>query len=173
MSPPNDTKKTLTKITQFDEDPVDAYKPTIAMMDKNNNDDDKEEEEYVAECGIGGFKPASLRMCASMAVFTGVYSFSGLLTSTLSSYVNSQVTIFFYTSTKSWRDFIFTAVLFVYVCVCVSACLSVNKTQPKRCTDLDAVFTKWLLTTLAQTLLKLVFLGQRSRSHVTFIFFPS
>ena len=95
MSPPIDTKKTLTKISQIDEDPVDAYKPTIAMMDKNNNDDDKDEEEYVAECGIGGFKPASLRMCASMAVFTGVYSFSGLLTSTLSSYVNSQVTHFF------------------------------------------------------------------------------
>ena len=39
-----------------------------------------------------------------------------------------------------------------------------TKFQPNRRTDLDAVFAKWLLSTLAQTLLKLVTLGQRSRS---------
>ena len=55
------------------------------------NDNDKDENYKEAECGIGSFKPSALRMCANMTVFTGVYSVSGLLTSTLSSYVNSQV----------------------------------------------------------------------------------
>ena len=54
------------------------------------------------------------------------------------------------------------------VCVCV--CLSVRhflwtKFQPNGCTDLDAVFAKWLLTALARNLLNLVTLSQRSRSH--------
>ena len=71
-----------------------------------------------------------------------------------------------YTSTKSWRGYIFTA-----VCLCVCVCLSVcpiflwTKFQPNRCTDLDAVFAKWLLKTLARTLLNLVTLGPRSRSR--------
>ena len=60
--------------------------------------------------------------------------------------------------------------LFVWVSVCVSVCLCVRhflwtKFQPNGCTDLDAVFAKWLLTALAQTLLNLVTLGQRSRSQ--------
>ena len=60
--------------------------------------------------------------------------------------------------------------LCVCVCVCVSVCLCVRhflwtKFQLNGCTDLDAVFTKWLLTALAQTLLNLVTLGQRSRSQ--------
>ena len=56
--------------------------------------------------------------------------------------------------------------LSVCVCVCVFVCLSVcpallvNKFQRNGCTDLDAVFAKWLLTALAQTLLNLVTLGQ-------------
>ena len=61
------------------------------------------------------------------------------------------------------------------VCVCVSVCLSVclsvcpaeflwTKFQPNAWTDLDAIFAKWLLRTLARSLLKLVTLGQRSRS---------
>ena len=61
-----------------------------------------------------------------------------------------------------------------FVCVCVSVCLSVflcvclmsaceQKFQPNRCTDLDAVFAKWLLTPLSQALLILVTLSQRSR----------
>ena len=55
--------------------------------------------------------------------------------------------------------------------VCVSVCLSVcpeflwTKYQPNGCTDLNAVFAKWLLITLARTLLNLVTLGQRSRSR--------
>ena len=63
------------------------------------------------------------------------------------------------------------------VCLCV--CLSVRfwlwtKFQPNGWTDLNAVFAKWLLTALAPTLLKLVTLGQRSRSqwrniHFSFI----
>ena len=48
--------------------------------------------------------------------------------------------------------------LSVCLCVCVSGIL-VNKIPA----DLNAVFAKWLLTTLARTLLKLVTLGQRSR----------
>ena len=52
--------------------------------------------------------------------------------------------------------------IFTAVCLCV--CLSVLF-QPNGCTDLDAVFAKRLYATLAQTLLKLVTLGQRSRSQ--------
>ena len=54
--------------------------------------------------------------------------------------------------------------LCVCVCVCDRICLW-TKFQPNRWTDLDAVFAKWLLTALAQTLLNLVTLGQRSRSQ--------
>ena len=83
-----------------------------------------------------------------------------------------QYFIVYYTSTKSWRGYIFIAVC---LCVCVSVCVYVSvcvcpeflwtKFQPNGWTDLDAVFAKWLLTTLARTLLKLVTLGQRSRSR--------
>ena len=74
----------------------------------------------------------------------------------------------FYTYTKSWRGYIFTAVC---LCVCLSVCLSVcpallvNKFQPNGWTGLDTVFAKWLLTALVWTLLKLVTLGQRLRSQ--------
>ena len=51
----------------------------------------------------------------------------------------------------------------VYVSVCGCVCLSLGlsvcqwtKFHPNGCTNLDAVFTKWLLTALAGTLLKLV-----------------
>ena len=60
---------------------------------------------------------------------------------------------------------------FVSVSVCLCMCVSVcpdflwTKFQPNGCTDLDAVFAKWLLTALALILLKLVILGQRSRSQ--------
>ena len=54
-------------------------------------DSDRDENYYDAECGIGSFKPTALRMCANMTVFTGVYSMSALLTTTLSFFVNSQV----------------------------------------------------------------------------------
>ena len=52
-----------------------------------------------------------------------------------------------------------------FVCVCVCPEFLWTKFQPNGCTDLDAVFAKWLLTTLAQILLKLVTLGQMSRSR--------
>lgn len=55
-------------------------------------DDECDDDGHKAECGIGTFKPAILQMCASMPVYTGFYSISALMTSTLSSYVNSQVT---------------------------------------------------------------------------------
>ena len=70
---------------------------------------------------------------------------------------------------------IFTAVCqycSVSVCLCVCVCLAGwlagwlclwTKFQPNGWTDLDVVFTKWLLNALAQTLLKLETLGQKSR----------
>ena len=64
----------------------------------------------------------------------------------------------FYTSTKSWRSYIFTSVC---LCVCVSNVFLWTKFQPNGWTDLDAVIVKRLLSTLAQTLLKLVTLGHR------------
>ena len=54
------------------------------------------------------------------------------------------ITFLYYTSTKSWRGYIFTA---VYLClsVCLSVCMSVwlclwTKFQPNGCIDLDKVF---------------------------------
>ena len=78
--------------------------------------------------------------------------------------------VFVFTPPRNRGGVIF-SLQFVSVCVCVSVCLSVcpdflwTKFQPNGCTDLDAVFTKWLLTTLARSLLKLVTLGRRSRSR--------
>ena len=51
---------------------------------------------------------------------------------------------------KSWRGYIFFA-----VCMCVCTCVCVcqwTKFQRTECTDLEAVFAKWLLTALARTL---------------------
>ena len=61
-------------------------------------------------------------------------------------------------------------VIFLLQFVCVSVCVSVRlclwtKFQPNGWTDLDVVFAKWLLTALTRTLLKLVTLGQSSRSQ--------
>ena len=53
----------------------------------------------------------------------------------------------------------------VFVCVCVSDIFLLTKFQPNGQTDLDAVFANWLLSALAQTILNLVTLGQRSRSQ--------
>ena len=61
-----------------------------------------------------------------------------------------------------------------FVCMCVCPTLFLwTKSQPNGCTDLDAVFVKWLLTTLAKTLLKLVTFGLRSwslRLNIHFFF---
>ena len=69
---------------------------------------------------------------------------------------------------REWGIF---SLQFICVSICLSVCLSVcpaeflwTKFQLNGCKDLDAVFAKWLLITLAGTLLKLVTLGQRSRS---------
>ena len=53
------------------------------------------------------------------------------------------------------------------LCVCVSSSVLVKKFQPNGCTDLDAVFTKRLLTALTRTLLKLVTLGTKVKVTVT------
>ena len=54
------------------------------------------------------------------------------------------------------------------ICLCVCLCVMSScekKFQPNGCTDLNAVFDKWLLTALARTILNLVYLGQRSRAQ--------
>ena len=59
------------------------------------------------------------------------------------SYLNTNYPsplIFFYTSTKSWRGYIFITVC-LCVCVCESVC-QLTKFQPNECADLDAVFAK-------------------------------
>ncbi|XP_076437485.1 solute carrier organic anion transporter family member 2A1-like [Babylonia areolata] len=71
--------------------------PKSKQMTEENGDpetatDAESDDGYTPECGIGQFKPAALRMCATMPMFTGFYSISALLTSTLSSFVSSQVT---------------------------------------------------------------------------------
>ncbi|XP_005104087.1 solute carrier organic anion transporter family member 74D, partial [Aplysia californica] len=43
-------------------------------------------------CGMYKCHPRVMQPCASIGCFTGIYSFAGLMTSTLSIYVNSQVT---------------------------------------------------------------------------------
>ena len=53
-----------------------------------SGDDDDDNR---AECGVGSFKPAALRLCANMTAFTGVCSVSALISNTLTTYVNSQV----------------------------------------------------------------------------------
>ena len=53
----------------------------------------------------------------------------------------------------------------VCVCVWVSDVFLLTKFKPNGYTDFDAVFAEWLLTALAQPLLKLVILGQKSRSQ--------
>ena len=53
----------------------------------------------------------------------------------------------FFTSTKSWRSYNFTAVWLQFDCVsvCLSAGLGLwTKFQPNAWTDLEAVFAKWL-----------------------------
>ncbi|KAL4218353.1 hypothetical protein ACF0H5_023090 [Mactra antiquata] len=44
-----------------------------------------------SKCGFSSFRPDCLQMFANIGTFIGVFSISGLLTSTLSIYVNSQV----------------------------------------------------------------------------------
>lgn len=60
------------------------------------------DSDVVPDCGVLGFKPALLQPCANIAVFTGVYSLSALITSTLFTYVNSQVTCGHQYQRKEW-----------------------------------------------------------------------
>ncbi|XP_052765367.1 solute carrier organic anion transporter family member 2A1-like [Mya arenaria] len=52
-----------------------------------------EDIENDTKCGLGSFKPESLQVFARIGAFVGLYSFSGLLTQTLTTYVNSQVSM--------------------------------------------------------------------------------
>lgn len=44
------------------------------------------------KCGIGVCTPNCIQCCGSMAAFTAVYSFSGLLTTALQVYISTQIT---------------------------------------------------------------------------------
>ena len=72
------------------EPPADNH-DNITTSDTDDNDD----VDRPAECGIWKMKPAGAQMCANISAFTGTYSLSALLTSTLTTYVNSQVSLFF------------------------------------------------------------------------------
>ena len=81
-----------------------------------------------------------------------------------------QVSFFFLELREFVEGLYFHFSMSVCLCIRVSVCLCVRhflwtKFQPNGCTDLDAVFTKWLIPALAQTLLNLVTLGQRSSSQ--------
>lgn len=72
-------------------------KDSRAFLGNNNNHMAKKpDEEVISEdevyCGIGGCRPTALQCCATMGVFSAMYSLSGLLTSTVSIYINSQIT---------------------------------------------------------------------------------
>ena len=72
----------------------------------------------------------------------------------------------FYTSSKSWRGYSFTA---VYLCVCVCLYFVWTKFQPNRSTF---VHTTGSLNGCVRTLSKVVTFGQRSRSqYYNFHFF--
>ena len=76
----------------------------------------------------------------------------------------------FITPPKNVEGLYFHSLQFVCVSVCLCVCLSStaceqNPSQTDEFTDLDAIFVKRLLSTLARTRLKLVTLGQMSRSQ--------
>ncbi|XP_067666199.1 solute carrier organic anion transporter family member 2A1-like [Haliotis asinina] len=52
----------------------------------------EEEDDPDTQCGIGSCKPRALQVFANIAGFTGFYSITSLLSATLLTYVNSQVT---------------------------------------------------------------------------------
>ena len=82
-------------------------------------------------------------------------------------YAVMSICITFFTPPQNRGGVIF-LLQFVCVCVCVCVCVRLclwTNFQPNGCTDLDAVFTKWLPLALARTLLNLVTFGQRSRSQ--------
>ena len=88
--------------------------------------------------------------------------------------IDYLVLSFFYTSTKERLCFHCSLSVCLSVCLCVCVCPALflwKKFHQNGYTDLDAVFPIWLLRTLAQTVLKLVILDQRSRSRWLNIFF--
>ena len=54
-------------------------------------DEHSDSDEIDTSCGVLNFRPEFLQKFAKVAYFTPVYGFAGLVTSTLSVYVNSQV----------------------------------------------------------------------------------
>ena len=75
-----------------------------------------------------------------------------------------------YTSTKSWRGNIFIAVclcVYVCLCVCLSVCVSVTQNSSRKGASIWMRLTlNGCLHALARTLLKLITLGQRTRSQL-------
>ncbi|XP_071101395.1 solute carrier organic anion transporter family member 2A1-like [Haliotis cracherodii] len=73
----------------------DPAKETLVINhedDNTGNDVDNNEQPELASYGDGGTRPTCLQRLANINVFTGTISITVLLTSTLSTYVNSQVT---------------------------------------------------------------------------------
>ncbi|XP_046583921.1 solute carrier organic anion transporter family member 2A1-like [Haliotis rubra] len=71
----------------------------MSLLDNQENQKTKsghvvltEEDDPDTQCGIGSCKPRALQVFANIAGFTGFYSITSLLSATLLTYVNSQVT---------------------------------------------------------------------------------
>ncbi|XP_060594234.1 solute carrier organic anion transporter family member 2B1-like [Ruditapes philippinarum] len=62
-------------------------------QDGNMNVDTLREDDPDTQCGFGTFRPGFLQIFARIGAFVSFYSLSGLLTSTLAVYINSQVTM--------------------------------------------------------------------------------
>ena len=105
--------------------------------------------------------------CQSFCIDNFFWSYHGIETGQLS-HRSVQEIDFFLTPTRNRGGVIFSlqfVCVSVCVCVWVSDVFLLTKFKPNGYTDFDAVFAKWLLTALAQPLLKLVILGQKSRSQ--------
>ncbi|XP_060600480.1 solute carrier organic anion transporter family member 1C1-like isoform X2 [Ruditapes philippinarum] len=65
----------------------------VNNQDGNINVDTPREDDPDTQCGFGSFRPGFLQIFARIGAFVSFYSLSGLLTSTLAVYINSQVTM--------------------------------------------------------------------------------
>ncbi|XP_060594364.1 solute carrier organic anion transporter family member 2B1-like, partial [Ruditapes philippinarum] len=65
----------------------------VNNQDGNMNVDTPREDDPDTQCGFGSFRPGFLQIFARIGAFVSFYSLSGLLTSTLAVYINSQVTM--------------------------------------------------------------------------------
>ncbi|KAK6960438.1 hypothetical protein BgiMline_035645 [Biomphalaria glabrata] len=68
-----------------------GYRPVQGLREKKD-DDVSDDAGSDTRCGILSVTPNAVQPCANMVCFTAFYGIAALLTSTLTSYVNSQVT---------------------------------------------------------------------------------